>query len=115
MEQRWSPNYLVSPNDALSQSYLADVNASLPEGSPLPQTHPEYLATGNEANLVLQQAAEVWVTFVHEGAGYRNSLGFSASRPASARFPAAVTNHTLIFPNARSSTAGRLVSGNKCG
>ena len=93
------PYYLVS-NDYLSSSFLADVNASLPEGDPLPQSHPAYFQTGTQYGIHLTEMADVWVTFVHEGASWTNSLGFYTYTEG---YPPASVNDindlTIIFPN----------------
>jgi len=52
-------------------------------------------------NIEIEELADVWLTFLHEGAGYKNSLGFytydiNEGAPASADELA----HTIIFPNA---------------
>lgn len=109
------PNYLISPNDNISNSLLQDINSSLPEYRPVPQYNPEYLAIGNETNLVLNKDADVWVTFVHEGAGYRNVLLFYTYPKDSA--PSSVSEIdtlTVIFPNVSFKySGGGLYSGNK--
>jgi len=69
------PNYLIA-SDLIEQNLLDDINASLPESKKVPDVHPEYIAGNTETNIVLTKKADVWVTFVHEGAGYRNSLGY---------------------------------------
>jgi LruC domain-containing protein len=68
------PNYLVQPRDLVTNQFLADVNATLPEQRPVPTYNPQYLASSLERNLVLTAQCDVWITFVHEGAGYLNSL-----------------------------------------
>jgi LruC domain-containing protein len=108
------PHYLTT-SDNISSSLLADVNASLPEYAPLTQTHPQYLVDGNEANLVLNDSCDVWVTFVHEGAGYKNVLGYYTypknSPPSSA---SDLTDMTIVFPNVSyKGSGGGLKSGNK--
>ena len=70
------PLYLLPQGDVVSQDILNVVNASLPETQPVPLFHPEYIASNVQTNIVLKESASVWVTFVHEGAGYRNSLGY---------------------------------------
>ena len=70
------PEYLEAESDDINERLLALVNASLPESDPVPSAHPEYLADGNEMDIRLTEDAEVWVTFVHEGAGWKNALGF---------------------------------------
>ncbi|MCX6207457.1 MAG: hypothetical protein NTZ19_14535, partial [Bacteroidetes bacterium] len=70
------PNYLTMPGDEISADLLQNINASLPETKQVPKLHPEYLAAGTTSNIVITEDAEVWLTFTHEGAGYKNSLGF---------------------------------------
>lgn len=109
------PNYLWNPNDVISADFLADVNASLPERIKLTESHPEYLASNSQGSLVLIEDAEVWVTFVHEGAGYLNTLGYysypTGEAPDSKND---ITDATIIFPNVSfNGSGGSLVSGNK--
>lgn len=68
------PTYLIQPRDVVTSQFLADVNATLPEQRPVPTYNPQYLNTSLERNLVLTAQCDVWITFVHEGAGYKNSL-----------------------------------------
>ncbi len=109
------PNYLVTPRDVISQSLLNNINTSLPERSALPNHHPQYLA-GVETNAILQDSAEVFVTFIHEGAGYKNVLGFYTYDRNSP--PATIADieqsMTIIFPNASyNGSGGGLSSGDK--
>jgi LruC domain-containing protein len=109
------PNYLVTPNDVIDAAMLQDINATLPEYSVAPAAHPQYFASSNEHNLVLNDACNVWVTFVHEGAGYKNVLGFYTydknDPPASA---AEIDSIHIIFPNVSfNGSGGGLRSGNK--
>lgn len=88
--------------EPIAQSLLDDINASLPESVPggIPVTHPEYLA-GVETQVVLTKEADVWVTFVSEGAGYRNGLGYYTYPLGQApQSPAQIAQHHIIFPNA---------------
>ena len=109
------PNYLTSPNDVVDASFLADINAALPEYKPVPTWHPQYLAANTQANLVFQQISQVWVTFVHEGAGYKNVLCFykyNVNNPPAT--PADIDTLHAIFPNTSYvNSGGGLVSGNK--
>ena len=109
------PNYLWNPNDIISNAFLADVNASLPEYKKLPISHPEYFSSSDEGSIELIADAEVWITFVHEGAGYQNALGYYTHKnglpPANT---AALTDQTIIFPNVSyNGSGGSLTSGNK--
>jgi len=109
------PNYLWNPNDVITSDFLADVNASLPERVKLTSSHPEYLTSTSQGSVVLIEDAEVWVTFVHEGAGYLNTLGYYTYPTGEA--PATkddITDAAIVFPNVSfSGSGGGLVSGNK--
>jgi len=93
------PDYLA-PSDIIDADFLGDVNKTLPEQNPLSNSHPGYLAGGNQTNTVLLDEADVWVTFVHEGAGWGNSLAFYTyhidSPPSSTQD---LDSLTIIFPN----------------
>ena len=94
------PDNLVF-SDVIEQNLLDDINASLPESSPggIPVSNPDYLA-GKETNLIITKEADVWVTFVSEGAGYRNVLGYYTypldQEPTSI---SEIQPHYVIFPN----------------
>jgi len=108
------PNYLAT-NDPIDANLLKDINKWLPEYKAVPTYNPQYLAQTNETNVVLSQTADVWVTFVHEGAGYTNVLGFYTynknSPPTSA---SQIDSITIVFPNASlSGSGGSLNSGNR--
>lgn len=109
------PDNLVSPNDPIDDSMLKDINASLPEYKPVPSFHPEYLTSSNETDIILDEAAEVWVTFVHEGAGNLNCLGYytyKKDKPPVTKKD--IDTIHVIFPNSSFlNSGGGLVSGNK--
>lgn len=94
-------------NVPLEASFLSRIDASLPERIPLTQSHPQYMNPNNQTNLKIDELAEVWITFVTEGAGFKNSLGFhtypSGNVPQS---PAEVGLRTIVFPNASLSGSG---------
>jgi len=109
------PNYLEKTNDIIDAAALQDINATLPEYQVAPNFHPQYFSSSNEHNLVLNEACNVWVTFISEGAGYRNVLGFytykTGSPPAT---PSAIDSIHIIFPNVSfSGSGGGLATGNK--
>ena len=109
------PNYLTPTNDPIDASMLQDINATLPEYISLVNSHPLYFAAGNVQDVIVEQASDVWVTFVHEGAGYLNVLGYykypTGNMPAS---PASIDSIHIIFPNVSfSGSGGGLHSGNR--
>lgn len=102
-------------NTSVSVSLVDNIGASLPEGYPVPEYNPEYISEGVETNVVINQLADVWVTFVGEGAGYKNVLGFYTydlfDPPLS---PPADEDITIIFPNVSAAgSGGGLIVGDK--
>lgn len=93
------PDYLDTP-ETISSAILSEINSILPEKQPVPEYRPQYLDANLDTDLHITQNAEVFVSFVHEGAGYRNSLGFytytTVNGPPS---NIGAQDITLIFPN----------------
>lgn len=109
------PDYLESGRDVVNSELLSFINASLPEGRPVPTYHPQYLSSAAENNLVVEETADVWMTFVHEGAGYRNVLGYytypTGSEPQSTDD---ISEINIVFPNASfRGSGGGLYTGDK--
>lgn len=109
------PDFLENPDDVVPQSVLNIVNSSLPEGFPVPVYNPQYITDGVDANTESLTAADVWVTFVHQGAGYQNALGYytynSNSPPSS---PDDISNYQIIYPNVSyAGSGGGMNTGNK--
>ena len=109
------PAFLDKENDKIDALMLEDINATLPEREPLTLSHPEYMLETNEPNLILKDECNVWVTFVHEGAGYKNSLMFytykTGDEPKNAND---IDSLFVIFPNiSYMGSGGGLVSGNR--
>lgn len=108
------PDYLET-SDVISVKLLEFINASLPESKPVPTYHPAFLSDKSQTNLDIQETADVWLTFVHEGAGYKNTLGFyqypTSTPPQSVSDIAEIT---IAFPNVSyQNSGGGLKSGNK--
>jgi len=109
------PGYLEPDNDLISNELLADINATLPETQDLTVSHPQYFTDSNDANHEILEDCNIWVTFVHEGAGWTNSLGYftypTNNPPATS---AEVIDRIIIFPNVSFvNSNGGLESGNK--
>jgi LruC domain-containing protein len=109
------PVYLESTRDVIDASLLSYINASLPEGNALTRTHPEYLSNSAMPDLNITATSDVWITFVSEGAGLLNSLGYytypTNNPPTSVND---IPKITIIYPNSSSlGSAGGLNSGDK--
>lgn len=109
------PNYLLSPRDIVTSQFLADINATLPERRPVPTFNPQYLANNLERNLVLTSQCDVWVTFVHEGTIFKNSLFYFTynknNKPTNANN---IDSLIAIMPNTSySGGGGGMLTGDK--
>ena len=114
-DNQGKPNYLVSPNDVISKTLLSYINASLPELKPVTTYHPAYLNGSAQTNLDLVQDGDVYITFVHEGAVFMNSLAYftypTNNKPTSTND---IDSLHIILPNASlAGSSGSMVSGNK--
>ncbi len=109
------PTYLQPQADTIDAAFLADINASLPEYRPVPQFHPAYLENGAVTDVKLREAADVWITFVHEGAGYRNALGYYTHPVGQSPTSLAdISDLKVIFPNVSYvNSGGGLHSGDR--
>jgi len=109
------PDYLEAVGDDVSPEMLTDINNALPERRPVPTYHPEYLYDINRQNLTLIADAEVWVTFVSEGAGYKNVLAYyTYHRDFPPQTIEDVESCSVIFPNVSfDGSGGGLYPGDK--
>lgn len=110
------PNNLINPRDIISNQFVADIWSALPSKQPVPVFHPTWLDDNqSKRTLLITQTADVWVTFITEGAGYRNSLfyyKYAKNNPPTTA--AQIDSLYMIFPNASlANSGGGLVSGDK--
>lgn len=110
-----TPDYLEPVNDIISGDFLQTIDNALPESFPVPDYNPQYLSSGYDTDIVLEADGDVWVTFVAEGAGYKNVLGFYTYDATVAVHPAPTSNDvTIVFPNISAQfSGGGLIPGNK--
>ncbi len=95
-----TPDYLESPGDNVSTETLELINNALPETFQVPSYNPHYITSGYDSDIFVTQQTDVFMTFVDEGAGFRNVIGFYTydldNPPTTA--PEA-EDITIIFPN----------------
>jgi len=110
-----TPNYLEPVDDIITGDFLEFVNLALPESFPVPVYNPQYISSGYDTDILLESEADVWVTFVGEGAGYRNVLGFyTYNYEDTVQTSPSKENITIIFPNvSKQYSGGGLLPGNK--
>lgn len=101
-----TPKYFDT-KDEVSPETLKLISDALPEGFPVPDYNPQYITSGYDTDIVLEDNADVWVTFVGEGAGYKNVLGFytfDVENPSTiAPQPEDIT---IVFPNVSAKYSG---------
>lgn len=93
------PNNLADPFP-ISAGVMADINQALPEYRDVRVTHPDYIANDDRVRMTLTEEADIWMTFVHEGAGFRNVLGVFFYDAANPPTSIAQVAHEVVFPNA---------------
>ncbi|WP_316788120.1 LruC domain-containing protein [Pedobacter frigoris] len=87
---------------------MKQVNAALPERE---KVKDKYIATQVPTDLKIERLADVWITFVHEGADYRNSLGYYTYETGHApKRPEDIQEVRMVFPN--TSVVGGFGEGN---
>ena len=78
-----------------SQEFFDRIANALPEA----RVNEAFLTDDEGANITLSEEAEVFITFLHEGAGYRNAFGyftFDANNPPTT--PSEISE-VIVFPN----------------
>lgn len=78
-----------------SDDFFARINNALPESS----INEAFLTDDSGSTISLTEEAEVFVTFIHEGAGYKNSFGYFIFDPENPPQTAAEVSEIIVFPN----------------
>lgn len=101
------------PANPFKQSFLDNVGASFPEYKKVPLTNPSYLTVGDKSNVILTADAEVGITFISEGAAYRNTLAYFVYPNGKALVAEPKKSDlVIVFPNASASgSSGALLPG----
>lgn len=100
---------------APSQAFLNRISAALPEGRDIRKTNPHLITDDFGANVHLTKPADLYVTFLHEGAGYKNAFGFFTfpdDQVPQTKFDA---DEIIVFPNSSYYNSGGSSKGLKSG
>ena len=95
-----TPEYLEPTSDEVSQALINYVNVTLPESVNLPESNEDYFGNSIQFNTELNEASEVYLTMVHEGAGWTNALGYytyEVNNPPETVYD--IDSMVIIFPN----------------
>jgi LruC domain-containing protein len=96
---------LPSGLPALPSGLSSKISFSLPEGRDIRLNSQGLIPdSDNKTNLQLSAAADVWVTFLSEGAGYRNSVGYFTYDLANPPTSRDQVQEKIVFVNASMST-----------
>jgi hypothetical protein len=109
------PECLEENPDELCESLISDIHLSLPEGQNSQNSHPEYFLNDN-LEIVLTEEAMVSVTFISEGAGFKNTFGYYTYNVNNPPATAADIQSSMmvIFPNASAQgSGGGLIAGDR--
>jgi len=71
-----APTNMINIANEIPTTLKNNVFLKLPEGKDIRKNNPNLITDDLGANLYFVENAEVTVAFLHEGAGFRNSLGF---------------------------------------
>ena len=89
------PNNLTYARSEYSNEFFDRINNALPER----ELNEAFITDDDGGTIHLTEQAEVFVTFIHEGAGYRNSFGFfTFDRENPPQSPSQV-QEIIVFPN----------------
>jgi len=108
------PDYLCG-QDLIKADFLQRINATLPERKSLPASNPIFFNENVTTNITLQEKGEVYITFLHEGAGWKNTFGYYTYEVGhKPQTVADIKNLTIVFPNSSYyNSGGGLFSGDK--
>ncbi|MEQ1637794.1 MAG: DUF4114 domain-containing protein [Methylococcales bacterium] len=98
------PNGMTDKSAAMPSNLLQTVIGRLPEGQDIKNNPTAKAQVANDAgaNLVLKAPANIKVSYVSEGAGYENSVGFfkfTKDTFSSVNKSTVMTTEKIIFPN----------------
>lgn len=108
-----TPNNMIDRSADMPTDILNNIYSMLPESQ---YVNPAYVDTNLKSNIIVDSDFEgivtATVTFLNEGAGYRNSFGYFIYDPTN---PPATYNdideHVIVLPNASKPTQGELAQG----
>ncbi len=104
---------MVAP-DTISDQFLTYISNSVPEQYPI-GVHNQGLLADGSTSLYIKDSADVWMTFVAEGAGYKNTVGiFTYTESNIPQSAGDIDSIWTVFENfSRLYSGGGLVAGDK--
>lgn len=99
---------------AVSSELINKISTALPERRNVTLTNPDYITNDAGANITVKETGEVFITFLHEGAGYRNGFGyftFTGDTPSDR----SEISEVVLIPNASFYNSGGDSNGMRVG
>lgn len=109
-DEKGIPLNMTLDDMTISDELWNKISTALPEARDIRLVNPDYITDDDGANIYLKEDGEVFVTFLHEGAGYKNSIGYftyTGSHPVSRED----IDEVILFPNTSYSNHGGSVNG----
>lgn len=114
-DARGIPLSMIDTDIDLNNAFWATINNALAERVDLRFQNTYYIADDAGSNLRLDEAGEVFVTFLHEGAGYKNSFGYFTYQDGQAPLTKEQVAETIVFPNSSFHNSGGSSRGMRSG
>ena len=89
------PDNLTYARSLYPSDFFTRISNALPES----HVNEAFLTDDSGSNITLTEEAEVFVTFIHEGAGYKNSFGYFTFDKENPPTSPEEVSETIIFPN----------------
>ncbi|KZN65652.1 hypothetical protein N473_11510 [Pseudoalteromonas luteoviolacea CPMOR-1] len=89
------PDSLIYARDEYSRDFFQRISNALPEA----KINEAFITGDSGSTIHLVEEAEVFITFIHEGAGYKNSFGYFTFDPENPPTSADQIQETIVFPN----------------
>lgn len=89
------PENLIWSRDEYPSDFFQRISNALPES----ELNEAFITDDDGATISLSEDAEVFITFIHEGAGYRNAFGFFTFDKNNPPQSIEDVSETIVFPN----------------
>ncbi|BDX08246.1 LruC domain-containing protein [Planctobacterium marinum] len=89
------PQNMIWAREEYSADFFQRINNALPES----KINEAFLTDDTGSTITLTETAEVYVTFLHEGAGYKNAFGFFSYPTGNPPTRKEDVDVTIVFPN----------------
>ncbi|PCJ19410.1 MAG: hypothetical protein COB04_05815 [Gammaproteobacteria bacterium] len=90
-----TPDQITNVVGSYPSVFFDRINNALPES----EVNELFLVDDSQSNIHLEEEAEVFITFLHEGAGYKNSFGYFTYDSEAPPTTTSEVNEIIVFAN----------------